>query len=190
MRKYILNVVFFLAGVAGATFLTFLGERISIKNELSRLVTSYPGIRVQAVGKALYLTGSVDQFREIGDLQNIAEGMELANRGYTVTLLPTISEKGKKSLESNFNRMVNSPELGGFFLGDRFLIVGTAENDFEADRAVEIAKTYLAYGIDLTARSPAQSEKARSSETSWQASRSASSAGVLLDMMRIRPKRK
>lgn len=178
-------LIIILTGVLGYLAGPILSPTRAAEFSLRRLVSGYPEVAVHSVGKALFLQGAVDSYRDIGALQSLAQGIESASQGYTVTLLVRVSEKGKKQIVDQIDRQLMSPELGARFVGDRLVLEGVAENDFEADRAVEYAKTFLTPGYLVSAHRQPSLENGSHSPAS---ALGANSPTLILDLIRVRPR--
>lgn len=135
--------------------------------ELSKYVSSYPQVRLTQIGPVYVLDGTVDEKRDHLELNAVAEGLK--EKGVGVRYLVTLSPKGKEAMAASIEKRINSPEIVVYFVGEDVFLEGTADTDFEADRAVEIAKAHTA---DNIVRRPAQMDQSKS--------------GVV-DLLRVRP---
>jgi len=154
--------------------------------ELQALVAHLPGVTAKKVDRTLFLQGEVDTFAEVGYVVEIVngfrEGAKLPDSQISVTNLVRLSERGKKQTAEQITGEIKLPEVVARFVGDRLFLEGLVETDFEADRSVEIARTYLSQGVNWQgSRQPGQAatEVAPASHQPQ--------LGILVDMLRVKP---
>jgi hypothetical protein len=117
---------------------------------------------------------------------------------YAVSSLVRLSERGRKSLAEQVEREIGSPEIVVRFFHEHLYLEGVAESDFEADRAVELARSTLSRGMSAWgAASPRKPGSIGGSDSPGapQAGVKPESAAsspiphyLIVDLMRIRPR--
>lgn len=179
--RFPLAVTLMVCAVAGSYFSYARQQTLQVRNkaqQLSQLVAVIPGVQVQAVGKALFLSGEVDSLKDWAKCR-AAVNVFLAEspQGIPVGNLTRLSEAAKKSAVAQIRRDVRNRRVRVRVVGDRFLLEGTVLNDFDADKAVEVAKATLLLNAKSVTRDTA-AEKNGETQNAF--------APVLLDMLKTR----
>lgn len=143
--------------ILGGGFVVYRGiKRLQLNQEagrLSQLAQPITGVQVQIVGKALFLTGEVGSAQDWAKTRAIAETIKTSGTGIAVGNLVKMSEAAKQAVVAQIKKEVRNRRVRVRSVGDRFVLEGNVRSDFEADRAVEIAKAAL----HLDAKSPTRS---------------------------------
>lgn len=115
------------------------------------------GLQISTVGDAVVLSGQVDSYAEMSQIIAVVEGLSSLSLHNLVMLSPL----GQKDLTERIAAQLSGRRIEVRLLNNHLFLEGVAANDFEADRAVEIAKTFIIAPIrPLPPREP-QKEKER-----------------------------
>jgi pilus assembly protein CpaC len=120
-----------------------LGEVIS---QLQDLLGDIEGLKIRAVGGTIVLDGEIllpkDMVRIIRVLDAIKD-RDPNKKEVPIKNLATISKVTMNILAERIEREIGSPEITARVINNVLFLEGTAEREFEADRAVQIARSYL-----------------------------------------------
>lgn len=153
--------------LASVFFFTSLSLADEIEKGLSNYFGSLPKIKVSQIGPVYVVDGTVDQIADLARVNEIAGS--LREKGVSVKSFVELSKPGKELLASFIEGQIGSPEISVRFVSDKVFLEGIASNDFEADRAVEIAKASIFTSI---VRRPAQDSP---------------NISTIVDMLKVRP---
>jgi pilus assembly protein CpaC len=120
-----------------------LGQIIS---QLDQLLGDIEGIKIKAIGDSVVIDGEILLPKDMIRIIRVVDAMkdrDPKKKEVPIRNLATISKMTMNIIAERIEREINSPEISARVLNNNILLEGTAESDFEADRAVEIAKTYL-----------------------------------------------
>lgn len=120
-----------------------LGQVIS---QLEELIGDIEGIRIKPVGGTVVIDGDILLPKDMIRIMRVVEAMkdrDPKKKEVPIRNIATISKITMNIIAERIEREINSPEISVRVLNNNVLLEGTAESDFDADRAVEIAKTYL-----------------------------------------------
>lgn len=121
-----------------------LGQVIS---QLEDLLGDIEGLKIRALQGTVILDGEIllprDMIRIFRVLDAIRGERDAKKKEVGIRNLTTISKLTLNILAERIEREIGSPEITARVVNNNIFLEGTAESDFEADRAVEIAKTYL-----------------------------------------------
>jgi BON domain len=162
-------------------------EARRIASELREVVQVAPHVQVMAVGNTVFVMGEVDSQETASFLRNVVDAVNHGGKSsILISNMTRLSEAAKKAMAENIERAIDSPQITVSFVKDRIFLEGIADNDFEADRAVEFAKSYLAAGSQKLQeeREPAHTGVEMAGKPSG------SHSYELLDLLRVRPKKK
>lgn len=120
-----------------------IGQVIS---QLEDLLGDIEGVKIRHLQGRIILDGeillprdAIRIFRVIDAVQGTGDGKgQMAIKNLT-----TLSKITMNILAERIEREIGSPEITVRVVNNNLFLEGTAEGDFEADRAIEIAKTYL-----------------------------------------------
>jgi pilus assembly protein CpaC len=117
-----------------------------VESELEQLLGDIEGLRIRSVGGTIILDGEIllpkDTVRIIRVLDALKD-RDPKKKEVPIRNLTTISKITMNILAERIEREIGSPEITARVVNNTLFLEGTAENEFEADRAVEIARTYL-----------------------------------------------
>jgi|GEM_PF-515878 len=154
-----------------------------IMGQLTELLGDIEGLKVKQVGGTIILDGDIllpkDMLRIIRTVDALKE-RDPKKKETPIKNLVTISKMTMNILAERIEREIGSPEITAKVINNNLILEGVAENNFEADRALNIAKTYLPEAF-------IQKTKGDGFEVKPKAEGGDSGAPAILDMMRVRP---
>jgi hypothetical protein len=118
----------------------------TVSAQLKSAVENIPGIKVETIGNVLVVQGEVDQFASYDGLRRLTEALkDLATPSAKVQVRTTVrlSARGQLAVAKEISEQVANPAINIHFVNDSLFLDGQAENDYQADRAVEIAKCFF-----------------------------------------------
>lgn len=117
-----------------------------VMSQLEDLLGDIEGLKMRALGGTIILDGEIllpkDMIRIIRVLDAIKD-RDPKKKEVPIRNLASISKVTMNIIAERIEREVGSPELTARVINNNLFLEGTAESSFEADRALEIAKTYL-----------------------------------------------
>lgn len=117
-----------------------------VMSQLEDLLGDVEGLRMKALGGTIILDGEIllpkDMIRIIRVLDAIKD-RDPKKKEVPIRNLASIAKVTMNIIAERIEREIGSPEITARVINNNLFLEGTAESDFEADRAVEIAKTYL-----------------------------------------------
>lgn len=173
---------------------TYANEQEQVIREVKTLLQGIPGVEIRPVADMLFIEGTVDDPRSVAKIAEITESLS----GIMKSLVK-LSDKGKEKVAEDLAKEIGTPGISVRFLNNALFLGGIAANDFEADRAVEIARTYLTQFIAWTVtptqsgdrkntRSPAATGKNATQIEGVTMNAAFGTGATIVDMMRIRPR--
>jgi pilus assembly protein CpaC len=116
-----------------------------VVSQLEELIGDIEGIQIKAVGGTVVIDGDILLPKDMLRIMRVVDAIKDRDSKKPVSIrnIAGISKVTMNIVAERIEREINSPEISARVLNNNILLEGTAENDFEADRAVEIAKTYL-----------------------------------------------
>lgn len=117
-----------------------------IISQLDELLGDIEGIQIKEVGGTIVIDGDILLPKDMLRIMRVTDAMkdrDPKKKEVPIRNIAGISKVTMNIIAERIEREINSPEISARVLNNNILLEGTAENDFEADRAVEIAKTYL-----------------------------------------------
>lgn len=120
-----------------------LGQVIS---QLEDLLGDIEGLKIKSLGGTIMLDGEILLPRDMIRIFRVLDALkdrDPKKKEVPIRNLTTISKLTMNILAERIEREIGSPEITARVVNNNIFLEGTAESDFEADRAVEIAKTYL-----------------------------------------------
>jgi pilus assembly protein CpaC len=118
----------------------------NVISQLEELLGDIEGIKIKAVGGTIFIDGEILLPKDMIRIMRVVDAMkdrDPKKKEIPIRNTATISKITMNIIAERIEREVNSPEISARVLNNNILLEGTADGDFEADRAVEIAKTYL-----------------------------------------------
>jgi hypothetical protein len=121
----------------------------------------------------------------LAQIDTMVAALRQASPPVTVTNLVRLRPETYTNLADRIEREIASPEITARFVGNQLFLEGIAESDFEADRAVEFARAYLADprlfgGRGTAALTGTNSETAKA--------HAGGNGFTIVDLLRVRPK--
>lgn len=143
----------------GAGYLGYHGLQMHRMNQvvgnLSQLAQAIPGVQVQVVGKAIFIAGEVSSAQDWAKTRAMAATIKVSGTGIAVGNLAKMTEAAKQAVVAQLKKEIRNRRIRVRSVGERFVLEGNPRSDFEADRAVEIAKGVLFLDTNSPTRSTA-----------------------------------
>lgn len=116
-----------------------IGQLEDLLGDIEGLKIRHLDGRIVLDGEILLPRDAIRIFRVIDALQGTGD----TKAQVAIKNLTTLSKLTMNILAERIEREIGSPEITVRVVNNNLFLEGTAESDFEADRAIEIAKTYL-----------------------------------------------
>lgn len=143
-------------------------------------------ISVETVGTSIVVRGEMDSLEGLVLADTMIRDLRQASSSsIIISNLTRLSQAAYEKLAERIEREISSPDITARFIANRILLEGTADSNFEADRALELAKAHLSYPRLLPDRNTAGSTGG--SKPTLQKEESVVSGFTIIDMLRIRP---
>lgn len=120
-----------------------IGQVIS---QLDDLLGDIEGIRMKPVGGTIIIDGDILLPKDMLRIIRVVDAMkdrDPKKKEVPIRNIANISKITMNIIAERIEREINSPEIQARVLNNNIVLEGTAEGEFDADRAVEVAKTYL-----------------------------------------------
>lgn len=117
-----------------------------IIGQLEELLGDIEGLRIKSVGGTIILDGEILLPKDMIRVMRVVDALkdrDPKKKEVPIRNLATISKMTMNILAERIEREVGSPEITARVVNNNLFLEGTAENNFEADRALEVARTYL-----------------------------------------------
>lgn len=117
-----------------------------VVSQLEELIGDIEGIKIKTVGGTIIIDGDILLPKDMIRIIRVVEAMrdrDPKKKEVPIKNIASISKITMNIIAERIEREINSPEISARVLNNNIILEGTAEGDFEADRALEIAKTYL-----------------------------------------------
>jgi len=116
----------------------------SIPRDLQKALVAYPDLKVVEVGDTIVIQGEVTT-PELGHAVNaLLFDLSAANQnGKTFINRVELSPQARSRQAAMIQNKIAVPTISAHFVGESLFLEGVSPNDYEADRAVEIAKSFL-----------------------------------------------
>jgi len=153
--------------------------------QLEDLLGDIEGLKVRTLAGTIILDGEILLPRDMIRIMRVLDAVkdrDPKKKEVPIRNLCTISKLTMNILAERIEREIGSPEITARVVNNTVFLEGTAEGEFEADRAVEIARTYLPEVFV---------EKARGEGGEIKPKQSGGIAGgvpVIIDLLRVRPR--
>lgn len=157
-----------------------LGQVIS---ELEDLLGDIEGLQIKTVGGTIILDGEILLPKDMVRIMKVVNAMkdrDPKKKAAAIKNLATISKMTMNILAERIEREINSPEITSRVVNNNIFLEGTAESNFEADRAIEIAKTYLPEVY-------VEPSKGEGGEVKYKTAGGAGGLPTIVDLLRVRP---
>ena len=153
--------------------------------QLKKVVPNSNTIQFYSVGPIVYIDGESNSQEEMARIHEVIGNLE--EKGISVRSLVRLSKEAKLAMVDRINRMINDPEVSAYMVNNAIVLEGTADNDFQADRTVELTRALMQFpGYDSKITKPIVRDVADRKST-YLSPAGYPDAG-LVDLMRIRPK--
>ncbi|MCB0416938.1 MAG: BON domain-containing protein [Bdellovibrionaceae bacterium] len=158
-----------------------LGQIIS---QLEELLGDIEGIRIKPVGGTVVIDGDILLPKDIVRIIRVVDALkdrDAKKKNVPIKNVAQISRVTMNIIAERIEREIGSPDIQVRVLNNNILMEGTAQGNFEADRAIEIAKTYLPEVF-------VQKNKADEGEVKpKQAGGQTGGLPIIIDLLRIAP---
>lgn len=136
---------------AGTPRITYLirvtrEDMAQVIGQLDDLLGDIEGLKIRAVGGNIILDGDLVLPKDMLRINRVIDSMkdrDPKKKEIPIRNLATISKMTMNIIAERIEREIGSPEITVRVINNNLFMEGTAESDFEADRAIYIAKTYL-----------------------------------------------
>jgi hypothetical protein len=119
---------------------TATASDFDIARKMSDLLTGIPGIKITSFGDDdCIVDGSVDSVEHMNRVLSVVDGL----KPHPVHNLVTLSKKGREELKARIEEEIATEGVHVRIVNNVVMLEGIVRSDFEADRAVEIAKTFI-----------------------------------------------
>lgn len=141
-------------GVAGGYL---YGNQMWTKNRAAKLAAALgtmPGVSVTQMGGTVSVAGQVGSIQEYNQIRMTVRGMNAGGCNCAMNMV-TLTDEGKEALITQLKKEIRNRRVKVHFLGERLVLEGMVRNDYEADKAVEMAKAALLLGANGSTRETA-----------------------------------
>ncbi|MFM8270662.1 MAG: BON domain-containing protein [Pseudomonadota bacterium] len=137
--------------------------------QLEELLGDIEGLKIRAVGGTVVLDGEIVLPKDMVRINRVVEALkerDTKKGSVPVKNLASISKLTMTILAERIEREIGSPEITVKVINNNLFLEGTATDDTEADRAKEIARTYMPEVVVYKAKGDADvKEKAEGGES-------------------------
>ncbi len=151
--------------------------------QLEELLGDIEGLKIRTIGGTLILDGEILLPKDMIRIMRVVAAMkdrDPKKKEVNIKNLATISKMTMNILAERIEREIGSPEITSRVVNNNIFLEGTAESDFEADRAVEISKTYLPEVF-------VEPTKGEGGEVKPKAAGGTGGLPAIVDLLRVRP---
>ncbi len=155
--------------------------------QLEELLGDIEGLKLKPVGGTIILDGEILLPKDMIRINRVIAAMKERDPKKNPTPIRNLTTIGKITmniLAERIEREIGSPEITARVINNNILLEGTAESEPDADRAFEIAKTYLP---DIV-KPKGGGEKEASDVINRQQGGDAGGSPIIIDLMRVRPR--
>lgn len=120
-----------------------MGEVIG---QLQTLLGDIEGLKISSLGGTVILDGEILLPKDMIRIMRVVDAVKERDpkkKEVPIRNLATISKVTMNIIAERIEREIGSPEITARVINNNLFLEGTAENDTEADRAIEVTKTYL-----------------------------------------------
>ncbi|NBT58208.1 BON domain-containing protein, partial [bacterium] len=137
--------------------------------QLEELLGDIEGLKIRSVGGTVVLDGDIVLPKDMVRINRVVEALkdrDTKKGAVPVKNLASISKLTMTILAERIEREIGSPEITVKVINNNLFLEGTATDDTEADRAKEIARTYMPEVVIYKAKGDAElKEKAEGGES-------------------------
>lgn len=154
-----------------------------LTSQLEDLLGDIEGLKIKPVGGTIVLDGDIILPKDMLRINRVVDALkdrDPKKKEIPIRNLATISKVTMNVISERIEREIASPEITVKVINNNLFVEGTAESNFEADRAIEIAKTYLPEWIV---------QKTKGDGVELKPKKDGGEAGVpsIVDLLRVRP---
>jgi pilus assembly protein CpaC len=158
-----------------------------LTSQLEELLGDIEGLKIKSVGGTMILDGEILLPKDMVRINRVVAAMrerDPRRNGNTTPIrnLTTIGKITMNILAERIEREIGSPEITARVINNNILLEGTAESEPDADRAFEIAKTYLPDIVKPNTKGEASEVINRAQGGD------AGGSPIIIDLMRVRPR--
>jgi pilus assembly protein CpaC len=156
-----------------------------ITSQLEELLGDIEGLKIRSVGGTIILDGEILLPKDMIRINRVIAAMKDRDPKKSPTPIKNLTTIGKVTmniLAERIEREIGSPEITARVINNNILLEGTAESDTDADRAFEIAKTYLPDIVKPNTKGEASDVINRAQGGD------AGGSPIIIDLMRVRPR--
>ncbi|MFM8316150.1 MAG: pilus assembly protein N-terminal domain-containing protein, partial [Deltaproteobacteria bacterium] len=156
-----------------------------ITSQLEELLGDIEGLKIKSVGGTIILDGEILLPKDMIRINRVIAAMKDRDPKKSPTPIKNLTTIGKVTmniLAERIEREINSPEITARVINKNILLEGTAESEPDADRAFEIAKTYLPDIVKPNTKGEASEVVNRAQGGD------AGGSPIIIDLMRVRPR--
>jgi pilus assembly protein CpaC len=159
-----------------------------LTSQLEELLGDIEGLKIKSVGGTVILDGEILLPKDMVRINRVVAAMKdrdpTRGSNYTTPIrnLTTIGKITMNILAERIEREIGSPEITARVINNNILLEGTAESEPDADRAFEIAKTYLPDIVKPNTKGEASEVINRAQGGD------AGGSPIIIDLMRVRPR--
>jgi len=117
-----------------------------VMSQLEQLLGNIEGVEIKAVGGTIIIDGEIILPKDMIRIFRVVDAMkdrDPKKKAVPIKNIATISKVTMAVLAKSIEKEIGSPEISVRVLNNNIVIEGTAQSNFEADRAVKVAKLYL-----------------------------------------------
>lgn len=137
------------------------------------------GVKVTTSGRIVFVDGTVQVPTYAERVAKVVDAFQRENPELVYQNLVVVDPQAWARLAERVEREIGSPDITVRVVGRSVFLEGTAASDFEADRSVEIAKTYF--------RPTSLTRTGASEKPTSMTGADASEGFLVTDMLRVRP---
>jgi len=154
----------------GFAFLLSLTACSSLPRELQSALEAFPQLSVNEVGDTVVVQGEVNDAETSAAIAALLSDLTSVNQnGKTFVNRIELTPQARARQADLIQRRIGVESISAHFVGNSLFLEGKSPNDYEADRAVEIARSML---MIRASRSPSSIEPR------------------IVDLLRVAPKKK
>jgi pilus assembly protein CpaC len=156
-----------------------------VVSQLEELLGDVEGLKIKPIGGTIILDGDIILPKDMLRINRVLDALKERDpkkKETPIRNLATISKVTMNIIAERIEREIGSPEVTARVINNNLFLEGTAESDFEADRAVEIAKTYLPEVIVQKTKGDGVELKPKASGGEG------GGLPTIIDLLRIRPR--
>jgi pilus assembly protein CpaC len=156
-----------------------------VMSQLDELLGDIEGLKIKTVGGTIILDGDIilpKDFLRINRVLDAIKERDPKKKEIPIRNLATISKVTMNIIAERIEREIGSPEIQARVINNNLFLEGTAEGEFEADRALELAKTYLPEVVVQKTKGDGIEVKPK------QSGGEGGGMPTIIDLMRVRPR--